>query len=150
MATKKTTDADETEAKGGKKKILVLIPVLLALAAGFYFFMGPGATSDEAAEEPVAGAVLQLDPITVNLAGGGYLKIGIALQFTEEASAGGEGAAAPNGAIAEDLVIAQFSQADPNAVNSARSEMKQSLQDQIVKAYDGDVYKIFLTDYVTQ
>jgi flagellar FliL protein len=145
MATK-TDDAAEAPAKGGKKKLLILIPVLLLIAGAFYFFMGPSSDS-KAAEKPVAGTVLSLEPVTVNLAGGGYLKISVALQFTADASAGEE---KPDGSKATDIIIAQFSQADPNAVNNARAQMKQSLQDQIVKAYDGAVYAIYLTNYVTQ
>ena len=60
-------------------------------------------TSAEA-EVPHPGPVVALDPIAVNLAGGGYLKVGITLQLTEEA--GGEGGDI-GAAKALDLVISQ-------------------------------------------
>ncbi|MBW8766663.1 MAG: flagellar basal body protein FliL, partial [Geodermatophilales bacterium] len=83
MSTKeKTEQTDEATAKGGKKKLLLIVAVVLLAAAGAaYFFLFSGSSSAQA-EEPVPGEVLKLDPIAVNLAGGGYLKIGVTLQFT--------------------------------------------------------------------
>ena len=80
MSTKeKAAETDEAEAKGGKKKlILVLLVVVLAAAGAAYFFLFSGESA--AAEEPVSsGTYLVLDPVAVNLAGGGYLKIGLSL-----------------------------------------------------------------------
>jgi flagellar FliL protein len=149
VSKKKTDDAEapEGEAKpGGKKKLLVIIAVaVLALGAGAYFFLFAGSGD----EEPVAGAVLPLDSIAVNLAGGGYLKIGIALQLTEEA-----GEEAPDGSKALDLVISTFSQAQPTDVTAARDALKESLRHQIIEAYTLDgaeiVMDVYLTEYVTQ
>jgi flagellar protein FliL len=82
MATaEKTTTDEEAPAKGGKKKLLLIVLVLLLAAGGAaYFFLFSGSSAKAA--EPEKGAVVTLDPIAVNLAGGGYLKIGIALQLT--------------------------------------------------------------------
>src|SRR3954464_686377 len=83
MAEKTKPESEETEGKGGgKKKLLAIVAVLLvAVGAGAYFFLCSG-SGDAKAAEPEKGAVLALDPIAVNLAGGGYLKIGIALPLT--------------------------------------------------------------------
>lgn len=146
MAANKTTaDAEETPAKGGKKKIIVLALVLLVVAAGLYFFMGPKGSSKPA--PPTPGAIVTVDPFIVNLAGGGYLKIGFAVEFTADAASGTE---KPDVTLAQDIVIDQFSQADPNAVNNARRQMKQSLIDRIKKAYEGKVITVNYTEYVTQ
>jgi flagellar protein FliL len=152
----KSKKADETpedgEAKGGKKKLLVIALVaVLALAGAAYFFLFAGSGEAEA-EEPVAGEVLALDPVAVNLAGGGYLKVGIALQLTEEA-AGGEGGGV-DGSKALDLLISTYSQAQPADVTGARDALKESLEHKIVEAYTEDghemVMSIYLTEYVTQ
>jgi flagellar protein FliL len=143
--------SEETEEKGGSKKklIMILAVLLLAGAGAAYFFLFAG-SGEAAAEEPVPGEVLALDPIAVNLAGGGYLKIGVTLQFTEEGSAGGHGGSGPDGSKATDLIISTFSQAKPADVNGARQALKEALQKKIVEAYDGGVMEIYYNEYVTQ
>ncbi len=149
MSTTEKVTADETEEKGGgrKKLILILTAVLVAAGAAYYFLLA--GSGEAAAEEPVPGEVLALDPIAVNLAGGGYLKIGVTLQFTEEGSAGGHGAG-PDGSKATDLIISTFSQAKPADVNGAREALKEALEHKIVEAYEGDVMAIYYNEYVTQ
>jgi flagellar protein FliL len=147
MSTKeKTPETDEAAGKGGKKKLLlILVVVLLAAAGAAYFFLFAGGEAE--AEEPVAGEVVRLDPVAVNLAGGGYLKIGVALQLVE---GGGHGEGPPDGAKASDLVIATFSQAKPGDVTGARDALKAALEEKIVEAYHGEVMGIYYTEYVTQ
>ncbi len=148
MSKDKNAETEETEGKGGKKKLLlVLLVVVLAAAGAGYFFVFKGSGS-AAAEEPVAGEVLSLDPIAVNLAGGGYLKIGVTLQFTEEGSSAHEGGL--DGSKAQDLVISTFSQANPADVTGARDVLKQALKKKIIEAYDGEVMDIYYNQYVTQ
>jgi flagellar FliL protein len=150
MATAEKTkpEGEETEAKGGKKKLLLIVLVLVLVAGGAaYFFLFSG--GDAKAAAPEKGAVVALDPIAVNLAGGGYLKIGIALQLTADA-----GEEAPDGSEALDLVIATYSQANPADVNTARDALKEALEKKIIDAYEEDgteiVMGIYLTEYVTQ
>ena len=150
MATTEKTqpESEETEAKGGGRKKLLIIAVVgvLALGAGAYFFLFSGSAK---AGEPTPGIVVPLDPIAVNLAGGGYLKIGIALQLTADA-----GTEAPDGSKALDQIIATFSQAAPADVTGARDALKASLEKKIVDSYTEDgtemVMSIYYTEYVTQ
>jgi flagellar protein FliL len=155
VSKKKTDDAEapEGEATGGKKKLLVIVAVaLVAIGAGAWFFLFSG----DDGSEPVAGEVLPLESIAVNLAGGGYLKVGIALQLTEAAAGGGHGGASVDGSQALDLVIATFSQAQPTDVTTARDTLKESLRHQIVEAYTDHeegtqmVMDIYFTEFVTQ
>jgi flagellar protein FliL len=157
MATKEKTkpEAEEGEetGKGGRKKLLLIALVaLLALGAGAYFFLFSG-SGEAAAEEPEKGSVLVLDPVAVNLAGGGYLKVGVALQLTADAAAG-HGGEGPDGSMATDLIISTFSQAKPVDVANARDAFKESLQEKIIEAYTEDghetVMGIYFTQYVTQ
>ena len=151
MSTKeKTPETDEATATGGKKKLLlILLVVLLAAAGAAYFFLFAGGEAE--AEEPVAGAVVPLEPIAVNLAGGGYLKIGVTLEFTEEGSGGGgHGGGGPDGSKATDLIISTFSQAQPADVTGAREALKEALEEKIIEAYHGDVMNIYYNEYVTQ
>jgi flagellar protein FliL len=153
MADKTTPEGEETGKKGGKGKLLAIVAVLLvAVGAGAYFFLFSG-SGDAKAKEPEAGAVLVLDPIAVNLAGGGYLKIGVTLQLTTDA-AGGEGEGGVDGSKALDLIISTFSQANPADVVGARDALKEALEKKIVDAYKVDgtemVMGIYYNQYVTQ
>jgi flagellar FliL protein len=140
--------AEKVPAKTGRKKTLLLGLFLIVAGAGAaWFFLLSGQTGK--AEEPAAhGEVVNVDPIAVNLAGGGYLRIGLALHLTEEAS--GAPGEETDTSKALDLTIAYFSQANPVDVAGAREALKVGLQQQIVEAYEGDVLEIYYTDYVTQ
>ena len=150
---KKDAPPDDEAPKGGKKKLLIIgLVAVLALGAAAYFFVfsGGGAQAEPA---PEAGSVvLTVDPVAINLAGGSYLKLGLALQFSLAYDDGGSSHAsgAPNGSKALDIAIAQFSGAALTDVQTNREALKAALQDAIVKAYDGDVYSIYYTEYVTQ
>ena len=147
--------AEETEEKGGGKKklILILVAVLLVAAAAAYYFVFASSGEAEAAE-PEHGGYVALEPIAVNLAGGGYLKIGITLDITTAAAGGGDGGAALDGAKAYDEIISTFSQAKPSDVTGARDALKESLEKKIIEAYTEHdvpmVMGIYYTEYVTQ
>ena len=153
MSTKeKTPETDEAPAKGGKKKLLLIVLVVVLAAAGAaYFFLFSG--SAEATEPVSSGTFVVLDPVAVNLAGGGYLKVGVSLELTEEGAAGGHSGGL-DGSKATDLVISTFSQAAPADISGARDALKEALQQKIVEAYTEDghelVMDIYYTEYVTQ
>lgn len=139
----------EAPARGGKKKIVMIAVVLLVVAAAaawFFLFRGKSA---EAAEEPapVPGAVLTMDSISVNLASSHYLRIGIALQLTEEATAH-----EPDGSQALDLTIATFSGQDPAVLAdpAQRDALKAQLLTAVEEAYHDGVMDIYFTEFVTQ
>lgn len=155
MSTKEKTEAEEgTEKAGGKKKLMMILAVLVVAAAGAaYFFLFSGSDEAEAAE-PEHGGYVALEPIAVNLAGGGYLKVGITLEITADAAGGGHGGASVDGAKAYDEIISTFSQAAPADVTGARDALKEALEQKIVEAYTEDgvpmVMHIYYTEYVTQ
>jgi len=148
----RAAETDEAPKKGKKKLLLVVLVLLLAAGGAAYFFLFSGSSAK--AEEPVSsGTYVTLDPVAVNLAGGGYLKIGVALELTEDGAAGGEGGGL-DGSKAKDLIISTFSQAAPADVTGARDALKAALQQKIIDAYTEDhkemVMGIYYTDYVTQ
>jgi flagellar protein FliL len=154
MSKAKNAETDEDAPKGGKKKLLaILAVVVLAAAGGAYFFLFASSGQAEAKEPVSSGTFLPLEPVAVNLAGGGYLKIGVSLELTEDGAAGGhEGGL--DGSKATDLVISTFSQAKPGDVTGARDALKAALQKKIIDAYTEDgtklVMGIYYTEYVTQ
>jgi flagellar FliL protein len=148
-------DEEAKEKKGGSKKKLIIIVaavvVLLGGGAGAYFafFAGSGSTST-AKPEPTPSAVVAADAITVNLADGHYLKIGIALQTTTDAAE----AVDPSKAL--DLVIGEFSNLEVAelATNKQREALKTELTEKVVKAYTEDklepVMAVYFTEFVIQ
>ena len=159
MADKKskkdeTPEGDETKGGGRKKLLIVGLVAVLALAGAAYFFLFASSGEAEAAAEPVHGGYTALEPVAVNLAGGGYLKIGITLEYTADAAAGGHGSGGVDGSKALDLLISTYSQAQPADVVGARDALKEALEQKIIAAYtDHDVpmvMAIYYTEYVTQ
>ena len=160
MSTKeKTAETEETEAKGGRKKLILIgLAVVLIAAGAAYFFLFPGSAEAEV-PEPEHGGYIALEPVAVNLAGGGYLKIGITLDYTVAAAAaaggGHGGGAVVDGSKALDKIISTFSQAAPADVINAREALKENLEHKIVEAYTDEagvqmVMGIYYTEYVTQ
>ena len=144
---------DEGKAtKGGKKKLLIIaLVVLLAGGAAYWFLLKPAPPADGAAavaEEPAPepGAVVVIEPISLNLADGHYLRIGIGLQLTADV------AEEPDTARALDLVVALFSQRAVAEVTTTegRDALKAELLAQLEEAYEGEVMDVYFTDYVTQ
>lgn len=128
--------ADEPKKGGKGKLIMMIVPVLLIAVGAVYFFVLKPSKADAAPKElppPVAGAVVQLDPITVNLAGGHFLKLGMALQPTADAAGHGE----VSGAKALDLAISEFSGMSLDDLSTAkgRDEAKAELVARVKLAY---------------
>ena len=128
------------EKKSKKKLIVILLVVVLGGGAGYWFFLKPSGPA-----VPKPGAVLPLTEQTVNLAGGHYLKVTIALQLTKKASAD------LDGSQAEQEVINVFSGLEVGDVNLAKT--RQSLQQQLTKKIESDypdeVMDVYLTEFVT-
>jgi flagellar FliL protein len=143
--TPETTEA--APAKKSKKKlmIIVLAVVLLGGGAGGYFMLGTTSKSGEK-PKPVPGAVVPLDAITVNLAGGHYLKIHLALQ-----TVAGKGDTV-DGSQALDLTVAEFSNRDMAEFASAesRAKAKAELLKAVEKAYEDKIMDIYFTEFVMQ
>jgi flagellar protein FliL len=137
--------------KKSKKKLLIIVLVLVLAGAGAYMMLGKSKKA-AAPVAPVKGTVLALDSITMNLADGRFLKLGMALQFTQEGSVSGEGHAALDGSQALDLAIAQLSNKPIISLNSAaaRFQAKEKLVKAITKAYDGAVMDVYFTEFVMQ
>ena len=156
MSTKEKTDESEETAKGGGKKLLLigLVLLLAAGAAAYFFLFSSSGEAEAAAPAPEHGGYAVLEPIAVNLAGGGYLKIGITLEYTAEAGGGGHGSGGVDGSKALDLVISTFSQAAPADVVGAREALKEALKTKIIEAYTEEevpmVMDVYYNEYVTQ
>jgi len=139
--------------KSKKKKLFIVAIVLVVAAAAYMFVLKP---KPAASGEPVPGAVVKLDPLTLNLDGGHYLKLSMALQFTAAASGGGGGhggaAEEPDGSKALDIAIAQLSNRKIAELNTAqaRDAAKAKLLGAIEEAYHHEVMDLYFTEFVMQ
>lgn len=142
--------AAPAKKKKGKLVVVVAVVVLALGAAAYFFLLAPGddhAAEAEAAHEPVElGEVVQAESVSLNLADGHYLRLGIALQLTAEVH--GE----VNTAQALDHAIALFSGRKIAEVTdpATRDHLKAELVHKLEKTYHGDVVDVYLTEYVTQ
>ena len=149
-AANSATAADEPVKKKGKKKKLVIVLVLvLVLVAGAKFMLGGKKAPTGVAAAPKPGPVVAIDAVTVNLAGGHYLRIGVAVQFTSKVSA----TAPPDGAMATDQTITFFTGQDPSPLETGAglADAKKGLEAKIATAYPDDpIYDILFTSFVVQ
>jgi flagellar FliL protein len=167
MATKTTSggsagvSAEEGGApakKGGgmKKLIIIIVPVVL-VAVGVTFFLtkgsGGGATAKPTeTPKPTPGTVKVLDPVTINLAGAHYLKLGIGLQQSAAVAEEVDGSKALDDAIElfSGMTIKELSTKKGRDAAKAElvKEIKESYKDE--KTGDSEVYDIYFTTFVMQ
>jgi flagellar protein FliL len=149
--TPQAKDAGSKDADAGKKGLskLVLIAIivvaLLAVGgAGYFLFLKKPGTPPP----PVPGAMVQMDAQTLTLTEGHFLKVQIAIQLVE-------GKATPETFVtvqAAQLLIDTFSNlsVDELTTNAARKDLTAQLLIGLKKAYPGEVYDVFLTQFVIQ
>lgn len=155
-------DASSPKPKKSRKKLILVAAVVILLGVGGYVGKGMllGGGSEEAVPDPktVAGEVLTLTPITMNLADGHYLKLTLALQLSEAgtpaAEAEGEGEATPalDGVKALDAsidVLGQHTYAQLLAPGGRASAQKELLVE-IKKRYPGDVLGVYFAEFLMQ
>ncbi|GAB4068799.1 hypothetical protein GCM10028777_28790 [Angustibacter speluncae] len=146
-ATAAADGGEAAPAKKSKKKLLIVVVLVLALVGGaaYWFLLRP--SGGEAAEpEPEPGEVLALEAISINLADGHYLRVGIALQVTADA------AHAPDGSKALNLLIDTFT-GRPLAELSdttTRQALQEELTHEVEEAYHHEVMDVYFTEFVTQ
>jgi flagellar FliL protein len=149
-AGKDDKDGKDTQQDGGGRKIklktliLIVVPLLLAAGVGGYLMLGSGDGGGE--PKPVPGAVLPMDAVTINLSGGHYLKLKIALQGTVKASK------ELDGSKALDLAVDEFSYKSIEQLASpkARDKVKAGLVKHVVEVYEGEVMDVYFTEFVMQ
>jgi flagellar protein FliL len=139
--------APEAEPKKSKKKLFVVVGiVVVALAAAAYYFLVMSAGGAEAEEPaPEAGEVFTVEAMSINLADGHYLRLGLGLQLTAEAHE-------LDAAKARDAAIVLFSGKSVAEVSdpASRDALKTELAHQLDELYEGEVMGVYLTDFVTQ
>ena len=137
---------DGAKAAPGKKKLDLLALPVVALLAGWFFLLGPGSGGAAEPAKPKPGEVLELQPITMNLADGRLLKVGIALEPTYDGAYGLSGAKALDETIA---FLGEHSY-EQLAAPGARQVAKEELSKRISKRYDKKILEVYFTEFVMQ
>jgi flagellar FliL protein len=150
----KEAEAKEGEAeakKGGPMKLLlIIVPIVLLLVGGVVaFFVLKGGSSSSASPtatktvKHTPGTVVTAAPITINLAGGHYLSLGLALQPEKTATE-------VEPSKAEDLAIEVFSgmTVADLSTTKGRNEAKAELVKRVSEVYEKGVYDIYFTSFV--
>jgi flagellar FliL protein len=161
-STTKPKDVSEAAAaptkkkKSKKKLIIIAVVVLLVAGVGYKKFMAPAKKPLTAAAAAAAAAVpakpgplVAPDAVTVNLTGGHYLRIGIALQFTVKSSK----TAPPDGSAALDQVITYLTGQNATSLETPAglASVKAALTTRIAKVYPDDpLLEVLFTSFVIQ
>jgi flagellar FliL protein len=153
IGAKDAPAAEPETTKKSKKGLLIVIIAIVLVAGGAaaYFFLGKSggdaAAEPEAEPAPEPGEVLAVEPISLNLADGHYLRLGFSLQLTEEV-----GEHVPDSGKAIDLAIVLFSGRTVEEISdpTSREALKVEFAAELAEAYEGEVMDVYLTNYVTQ
>ena len=153
-----TASDEATETKGNKKLSIIIVAAaaVVLLAAGFVAFMmlKPKTVEADPAKEP--GAIVTMEnAMTLNLADGKFLKTGLALELSKKATTalGGEKAvAAFDTSKARDAAIQILGKYKYSEllVPKTREVAQQTLSQEVSKRYDGDVLRVYFTEFVMQ
>lgn len=158
MATKTAPEPAKTDAeepKGQNRLVLVFAVVgVLALLGGAAFFFGliGGGEDAEGAEPTVEptptelGMVVQLDSLTLNLASGRFLKLGVAVEM-----APGLTVEPPTAPIYDELIdlFAPLT-FEELTIATVREETKTTLLDRLRSTYGDDIAGVYYTEFVMQ
>ena len=156
-----------TLKRGGNNLIPAIVIAVGIVAAGFFLSQsgaeepeGAAEPKAEAEEEPTDGPVQNLEAITLNLADGRFLKVGLALQLADSGEEGeeGEGGEELPSAKALDVAITLLGSysMDELADPKNRELVKKKLSKQVSAAYvdpethDTLVTKVYFTEFVMQ
>jgi flagellar protein FliL len=157
---KKGEDPEATAAEsggGGSKKLLLVAVVVVAVAVLGAGAMAGGligggqAAADEAevaatpTPEPL-GTLVQLEPLTINLADGRFVKVGAALELAPDVVE--EVPTAP----VYDALIAEFNRHTMEELTdpAARAATKAALLAALAPTYGDDIVDVYYTEFVMQ
>jgi flagellar FliL protein len=160
---KKAPDADADGGMGkGKLAGLAVLFVLVGAVAGPKV-LGKPAAAPAASGEPtttttVAGPIVVLDPITLNLADGHLLQVGLALELSPEAAGGGHGEASADDdptkgyAKALDAAIDRLGDESMASLSApgGRDQAKAALEEELHTLYPEEIVGVYFHQFVMQ
>lgn len=151
-----------TESKKGRKRLVVVLLAVVIVAAALFvgrpMLLGSGSDATAKPGKPEPGPIVSLEPMTLNLADGHFLKLGLALQLTKEAGAeagpseGESASPAVDGAPAQDAAITVLGERTYAALLApgGRTRAQQALQKEVDTRYEHKVMRVYFTEFVMQ
>lgn len=162
-AGKKGNGKKGKKDKGGRSNLLPAVVLAAGIAAGGWFMGGSGggaaASTDTTAEAAVVeGPLLGMEPLTVNLAGGHYLRVAVSLQLSDayedvvEDHEGGEALAHHDETRVRDALISLFGGRDAGELSTSdgRDAARHDLHAATSELLDGTVMEVYFTEFVIQ
>lgn len=170
MAKKKAEQAaDGTAAPAkGRSNLVPAIVIAVGLLGGGFFLSSKGsgnssttttqgqttlANEQKVAAEREPGEVLSLDTITLNLADGHFLKVGLALQLAEGVKPEGEKPdpkAYSAKALDTAITVLGGHTFDELVDPKVREQVKTELSKKVSERYEGDILSVYFTEFVMQ
>jgi flagellar protein FliL len=159
---KKAEGGEGTPAKSGKSKLVMGALVAVALVGGVKGFVLGGGKAAAGAAGPATttttapGPVVTLEPVTLNIAGGQFLKVGLALQLSGEhvgdAHAKDGDDPTKGYARAVDIAIEVLGgrKFDELVTPEGRTVVKEELVHRLEEAYPHQVEGLYFTQFVMQ
>lgn len=163
---KKKEGAKGKEGGGKKKTIIMVVVVAVAFLAGSKLMGGGGSAAVAGAVVPTTipdGEVKALDSITLNLADGRLLKVGVALQKKYDPEAGAAGAGGHGAAAASDDPTKGYARALDIVIDvmshhtmaelvkpEVREEAKAKLIEELNHAYHDEIEDVYFHEFVMQ
>ncbi len=143
------------KAKGKRSNVLPALIGAGGLVVGGFLMKpssAPAATEEAAAEEEaVPGELVALEPMTLNLSDGHYLRLGVALELIEGVEAKEfEESGATN--RFRDLIIDRAADLTSGEVATpdGRDQLKSTLRDGGHELFEEEFFEIYLTELVVQ
>ncbi|WP_435299658.1 flagellar basal body-associated FliL family protein [Timonella sp. A28] len=152
IADKQRSNAPaEPEPQEKKKKnvaaiiLTALLVVLLIGGAVYWFVLRPASAGPKEEPEPVAGEVHVVESINLNLADGHYLRLGFAVQLTDQVKH------IDDSKILDTAIALYSGQTYEDVLDATKREaLKMQLAAQLEDIFHGEIMDVYLTDYVAQ
>lgn len=147
-----TTETTSGPARRPMRLVLVAVVLVLLLGGGATAYLLTRGSGHDPAAAPKPGAVVDLEPLTLNLSDGRFLKVGLSLQMSADAPVASGSDPGVNGAKARDAAIGIFGQRSYEQLLPAngRAVALRALNAEVRKRYDGEVLQVYLTEFVMQ
>ena len=142
-------DQDGSKGKGKSLKLKLIVGVLVLLlgggaAAKFTVLAPKPAKASAATAKPLPGPIVQLSELTLNLTGGQYLRMKMALQTIKGSKP------IEDTTMATQLIIDEYSNHTPAELtgDAARQKAKTALLAKLQKAYPKQIMDALYTEFV--
>lgn len=139
-------EAAETKKKSALPIIFgTVVAVLVIVAVAFWFLVKPMMATEPAEVVDVPGAVTTVESMNINLTDGHYLRLGFAVQLTDQAEE-----IAPARIVDAALGLYSGQKYEEVLDPAVRESLKAQLANTLDEMYEGQVMDVYFTDYVAQ